>query len=365
MHTIDDTLAETLARHHELVRREIEAVLGAHEPHEPREPRGADEGSDQYYGIMRYHLGLASADLKPMAAPVGKGLRGALLLLVARAFDGDARDVAPLAAAVELLHNFSLVHDDIEDGSATRRHRATVWSIWGAPIGINAGDGLYALAHLALYRSPLRDSNSRALIDVARTFEEAALHLAEGQHRDMTLQAAGVSDVSVDDYLRMIDGKTATLIAAAASIGARAAGAGATQVGRAGRFGRELGLAFQMQDDILGIWGDERVTGKSAVSDIATRKKTLPVLLALAHAAPDDRARLRALYARPGDSAADAADTADILALLDRAGARDVARDYLRRHREAALQVLAEMDLPDAASAPLRAFERRFAERTA
>jgi len=362
MHTIDDTLAETLARHHELVRREIEAVLGAHEP---REPRGADEGSDQYYGIMRYHLGLASADLKPMAAPVGKGLRGALLLLVARAFDGDARDVAPLAAAVELLHNFSLVHDDIEDGSATRRHRATVWSIWGAPIGINAGDGLYALAHLALYRSPLRDSNSRALIDVARTFEEAALHLAEGQHRDMTLQAAGVSDVSVDDYLRMIDGKTATLIAAAASIGARAAGAGATQVGRAGRFGRELGLAFQMQDDILGIWGDERVTGKSAVSDIATRKKTLPVLLALAHAAPDDRARLRALYARPGDSAADAADTADILALLDRAGARDVARDYLRRHREAALQVLAEMDLPDAASAPLRAFERRFAERTA
>ncbi len=356
MQTVDDTLADTLARHNALVRREIEAVLNAQAPSDP---------SDPFYGIIRYHLGLAGADLKPAVAHTGKGLRGALLLLVAQAFGGDELATAPLAAAVELLHSFSLVHDDIEDGSPTRHHRATVWSLWGAPVGINTGDGLHALAHLALYRSPLREEDPRALLDVARAFDRATLRLAEGQHRDMALQdAPDIAHVSVDDYLRMIDGKTATLIGAAAAIGARAAGADARQAARAERFGHKLGLAFQMQDDILGIWGDERVTGKSTVSDITSRKKTLPLLLALAHGAPADRERLRALYTRPGDDS-ETRDTRDILALLDRAGARDLTRDYLRRYREAAVQALADTGLPEAATAPLHAFERRFTERAA
>jgi len=345
-----DMLTGLLARYNRAVRREIVDTIDAH------------DASNPFYGIMRYHLGLADANLQPIDAPSGKGLRGALVMLAAAAFDGAERNALPLAAAVELLHSYSLVHDDIEDGSATRRHRATVWAIWGAPIGINAGDGLYALAHLALFRSPLRETNPAAFIEVMSSFETAALHLAEGQHRDMALQNENIADVSVADYLHMIEGKTATLIGAAAALGARAAGVGGYQVDAAAQFGRELGMAFQMQDDILGIWGDERVTGKSAVSDITSRKKTLPILLALAHGAPDDNARLDALYAQPSN---DDGDTSEILALLDRANARDLTRDYLRRYRDAALQALAATDLDDAALAPLRAFEQRFTERTA
>lgn len=350
----DDMLTGLLARYNRAVRRALVDTIDAHDTSNP------------FYGIMRYHLGLADARLQPIDAPSGKGLRGALLMLTAAACDGAERDIlplaAPLGAAVEFLHSFSLVHDDIEDGSATRRHRATVWAIWGAPIGINAGDGLYALAHLALFRSPLRETNPTAFIDVMHTFETATLRLAEGQHRDMALQDERVANVSVEDYLRMIEGKTATLIGAAAAIGARAAGADAHRVDAAARFGRELGMAFQMQDDILGIWGDERVTGKSAVSDITSRKKTLPILLALAHSAPTDRARLDALYAQHSNGDG---DTGEILALLDRANARGLTRDYLRRYREAALQALTATDLNDAALAPLRTFEQRFTERTA
>ncbi|MCA1597651.1 MAG: polyprenyl synthetase family protein, partial [Chloroflexi bacterium] len=251
----DDMLTGLLARYNRAVRRALVDTIDAHDTSNP------------FYGIMRYHLGLADARLQPIDAPSGKGLRGALLMLTAAACGGAERDIlplaAPLGAAVEFLHSFSLVHDDIEDGSATRRHRATVWAIWGAPIGINAGDGLYALAHLALFRSPLRETNPTAFIDVMHTFETATLRLAEGQHRDMALQDERVANVSVEDYLGMIEGKTATLIGAAATIGARAAGADVHRVDAAARFGRELGMAFQMQDDILGIWGDERVTGKS------------------------------------------------------------------------------------------------------
>ncbi len=350
----DDMLTGLLARYNRAVRGALVGAIDAH------------DASNPFYGIIRYHLGLADARLQPIDAPSGKGLRGALLMLTAAAFDGAERDIfplaAPLGAAVELLHSFSLVHDDIEDGSATRRHRATVWSIWGAPIGINAGDGLYALAHLALLRSPLRETNPTAFIDVMHIFETAALRLAEGQHCDMALQDERVADVSVADYLRMIEGKTATLIGAAAALGARAAGAGSHRVDAAERFGRELGMAFQMQDDILGIWGDEQVTGKSAVSDITSRKKTLPILLALTHGAPTDRARLAALYAQHGNGDG---DTGEVLALLDRANARGLTRDYLRRYRDAALHALAATDLDDAALAPLRAFEQRFTERTA
>ncbi len=354
------SLDALLARYGDLVTAEMRATLDGHDaPHD-------------FYGMLRYHLGWVDEQLQPIAASRGKGLRGALVLLVNEALGGDEGAAAPLAAAIDLLHNFSLIHDDIEDGSPTRRHRATLWSVWGVPLGINAGDGLFALAHLALYRSSLRQGEPRRFVDIMHAFERATLHICEGQHLDMTFE--GRSDVSVDDYLRMIGGKTAALIAAAAWIGARAALDGEETARTAGRFGRELGLAFQMQDDILGIWGDEATTGKSASSDIASRKKTLPVLLALEHAAPANRARLRALYAVPGhDSSSDAAvggvaagdDAREIVALLDGAGARDLAGDYLRRHREAALAALDELGIAAPARERLRQFAGLFVDRTA
>src|ERR671930_56144 len=269
-----DTLRAVLARYTALGDTQMRHTLAAY-----TEPRG-------FYGMMRYHLGWVDERLEPVAAAPGQGPRTAL----------------PLAAAVELLHNFSLVHDDVEDRGALRHHRPPLWARWGAPLSINAGDGLFALAHLALLGSPLCRAAPDRFIGIVRQFEETTLRLCEGQHLDMTFES--VDDVSVDEYLHMIAGKTAALIAAAAWIGARAANATQQQVQAAHDFGRELGLAFQMQDDILGIWGDEALTGKSAASDIAARKKTLPVLLAMTCADHAARDRLRTLYAqRNGDDA--------------------------------------------------------------
>src|SRR5256885_3294266 len=304
---MQDALTALLARYAALVDAQMQHVLAAY-----TEPRG-------FYGMMRYHLGWVDERLQPVAAAHGKGLRAALLLLVNNAFDGDEATALSLAAAIELLHNFSLVHDDVEDGGALRRHRPTLWSLWGAPLSINAGDGLFALAHLALLDSPLCRVAPDRFIGILRQFEETTLRLCEGQHLDMSFES--LDDVSVDEYLHMIAAKTAALIAAAAWIGARAANATQQQVQAAHDFGRELGLAFQMQDDILGIWGDEALTGKSAASDIAARKKTLPVLLAMTCADRAARDRLRTLYAqRNGDDDGPQA----IMAALDGSHARDL-----------------------------------------
>jgi geranylgeranyl diphosphate synthase type I len=268
---------------------------------------------------------------------------------------GAEPEATPLAAAVELLHNFSLVHDDIEDGSDTRRHRPTAWSLWGAPLTINMGDGMHALAHLALHQSSLRRSAPARFVEITQGFAQAALRLCEGQHLDMSFEQA--PQVTVEQYLCMIGGKSATLIAAAAWMGAYAAGTAIEQAQYARRFGFELGMAFQMQDDILGIWGNEAVTGKSAVSDIASRKKTLPILLAMAD--PREGERLRALYS----PAADAVETQEILAILDRTGAREQTAAFLRRHRDAGLEALRQMDLPTAMYEHLLSVARLFVDR--
>lgn len=338
-----DALDERLARYGALIQAEMRAALEAY------------TAPADFYGMMRYHLGWADEHLQAVAAPQGKGLRGALLLLVNDAYGGDDGVAAPLAAAIELLHNFSLVHDDIEDGSATRRHRPTAWSLWGAPLGINMGDGLYALAHLALYRSPLRQDAPRRFIEITRRFEQAALRLCEGQHLDMCFEQAPV--VAVEEYLRMIGGKSATLIAACAWMGAYAAGAAEAPAEAAYRFGFDLGLAFQMQDDLLGLWGDEAMTGKSAASDLTTRKKSLPVLLAMS--APDNGERLCALYAEPPSEA----NNAEIRAMLDGSGARQRTQHYVRRHWEASLTALGTMDLAPPSDERLRAVALRFVER--
>jgi geranylgeranyl diphosphate synthase type I len=338
-------LSAVLAHHAEAVGAEMRQTLDAYNA--PRD----------YYDMMRYHLGWVDERFEPIDAARGKGLRAGLLLLTNELLGGAPADALPLAAAVELLHNFSLVHDDIEDGSVTRRHRATVWSIWGVGLGINLGDGLFEVAHLARYRSPLKETAPSTFIDILRRFELTTLAICEGQHSDMSFESR--VEVSIDEYLRMVEGKTAALISGAAWIGARAAGAPPDVVEAAGEFGRRLGLAFQIQDDILGIWGDEAVTGKSATSDIATRKKTLPVLLAMEHGLPEPRQRLRTLYAQSSDA------TAEILAMLTASDARERALSYLNEQRDAAMGALQRLQLAPAAHDLLRQVAVLFIDRVA
>lgn len=279
-----------------------------------------------FYGMLQYHMGWLDADLQPASVNSGKRIRPILCLLACQAAGGDWRPALPAAAAIELLHNFSLIHDDVEDNSPTRRGRETVWRIWGIEQAINSGDAMFALAHLALARLADRGVAAPVVVQALRRFDETCLALTQGQHADMDFEKR--NGVSVDEYLAMITGKTAVLISLSAELGARIAGAGAAIIDHYAQFGRALGLAFQVIDDILGIWGDEALTGKSAATDITTKKKTLPVLYGLAHSAA-----LVELYAQDVDEGF--VDTA--VTLLNQSGAHDYARDKAVAYSQSAL----------------------------
>lgn len=284
---------------------------------------------DDYARMLYYHLGWIDEGQPSLVA--GKRTRPALTLLCAAASGGDWTHALPFAAAVELIHNFSLVHDDIQDESQLRRGRATVWKLWGKPQAINAGDALFTYAHLAIQRARLCSLDRAIVLEAFQLLDTTCLHLTQGQHHDMAFETRG--DVTAGDCLQMIEGKTASLIATAAECGALAAGQPPEVRQRYREFGRHLGLAFQIRDDILGIWGDSSITGKSAATDILTRKKTLPVLYGLDHDP--------ALHSAFRPEAEGGAAVADIVAALEACGARAFSEDKEKHHADLALASLA------------------------
>ncbi|MHB0878707.1 MAG: polyprenyl synthetase family protein [Anaerolineae bacterium] len=301
-----------------------------------------------FLGMQQYHQGWLDRDLQPVVADPGKRVRPTLCLLCHEACGGDYSTALPLAAAIELEHGFSLVHDDIEDRSPLRRHRETVWALWGEPQAINVGDALFSAAHLALY--DLRDSlPPDQVLRLALGFEDVCARLCEGQYLDMAFEKE--SDVSLDRYSLMIERKTAALISFAAWGGAAAAGADDATVETYRSMGHELGMAFQVQDDILGTWGDERVTGKSASSDIETAKKTLPYLHALHSLPAAEAAELRGLYAL---DRRDAVAVARARALVERSGARERCGAIAAEHHDRARRLLDEAKPPADTGAALR-----------
>lgn len=328
-------LTEVFATYLPLIEAELRALLAPPEA-----------GADGHYHIMHYHMGWLDADLQPAQAPAGKRIRPVLCLLACAAAGGDPRQAVPAAAGLELLHNFSLLHDDIEDNSPTRRHRPTAWTIFGMPIACNAGDGMFSLAHLAFLRLARHGLPPERIVAALQRFDETCLALTEGQYLDMSFEKR--LDVTPEDYFRMIAGKTSALLAAAPEIGALVAGAPPPTAAAYRAYGAALGRAFQLQDDILGIWGDEGETGKSAASDILSKKKSLPVLYALAH--PGVGSRLAQLYAGPPFSPA---DVPGVLACLDEADARrqtEAAVEAAAREAEAALSRAGASATPDASA---------------
>jgi len=287
------------------------------------------------YDMMRYHLGIADSRGEPTAARAGKMLRPALCLLSCEAAGGQRRQAVPAAAAIELIHNFTLIHDDIEDASHSRHGRDTVWRVWGEAQAINAGDGMFALAHLALHRLLEAGVAAPQVLEAARLLDGATLALCEGQHLDLEFEER--LDVTCDDYLTMVSGKTAALMGAATAVGALLGGASEDAVGAFKEFGRRLGLAFQIQDDVLGIWGDAVETGKPAGDDIAARKKSFPVVYVLERASEDDRRSLRRMYSARTVSPE---GVAEVLAVLERSGARAASEEAAARHVEEALSAL-------------------------
>lgn len=229
-----------------------------------------------FHEMLTYHMGWTGADAGPEAA--GKRIRPLMLLLVTAACGASWKLALPAAAAVELVHNFSLIHDDIQDNSDKRRGRTTVWKKWGLAQGINAGDGLFVLSNLAL--TDLEAGHpAEIILRAAQILHATCLDLTRGQFLDISYEEC--ADLSVADYWPMVSGKTAALLSACCQIGALLGGADEARREAYRAFGHYLGLAFQAQDDILGIWGDEALTGKSAASDLVEGKKSLPVLFGL------------------------------------------------------------------------------------
>lgn len=234
------------------------------------------QSPQELLAMLRYHMGWEGEGAGPKAS--GKRVRPTLVLLSAAAAGADWRTALPAAAAVEILHNFSLIHDDIQDNSDQRRGRPTVWAKWGMPQAINAGDTLFALAHMAL-EGLSKTASDAAYIQAARLLPRTSLQLTQGQYLDLAYES--MPNITTEDYWPMIWGKTGALIAACVRMGALVGGAEGAALKAYMVFGEKLGLAFQVHDDLLGIWGNPDAMGKSAHTDLLSGKKSLPVLYAL------------------------------------------------------------------------------------
>ncbi|MCB0077914.1 MAG: polyprenyl synthetase family protein [Anaerolineales bacterium] len=306
--------------------------------------KNATDGA-RLWDAVAYHLGWVDEEFQPSLAPKGKRIRSALCLMACEAVGGQWEMAIPGAMAVELVHEFSLVHDDIQDADRLRRHRPTLWAVIGQPQAITAGDALFALAQLALFEDYYKDVPLERQMLAARRLNEATIALAEGQHLDLSFE--GRDEVDPADYLRMIRGKTASLLAASAEIGGVLALASLADCAALHAMGLALGMAFQMQDDLLGLWGDPARTGKAVGADLRAGKKSLPVSYALTQPNSD---RLRELYRAPlsNDSEVDEA-----LRLIERSGAQRYARRLMDDYYAAARHHLHSISAAAGRRAPL------------
>ncbi len=289
--------------------------------------------------VAAYHLGICDAEGHPVGsrpAAAGKALRPALALLSARAAGVAPERAVPPAAAVELVHNFSLLHDDIMDGDTERRHRPTAWTVYGVGAAILAGDALLVLAQDLL----LEDQPNG--VWAARCLSAAVQRLITGQGADLDFESR--DDVQVAECLDMAGDKTAALMACACSIGAIYVGAPPNLAMGLAAFGSHAGLAFQLTDDLLGIWGTPATTGKPVGSDLRARKKSVPVVAALA-SETEEAAELAGLLAQPGPLTED--DVARATRLVEAAGGRKQAEAMADAELAAAAACLAAADMPD------------------
>ncbi|MCQ9134251.1 polyprenyl synthetase family protein [Streptomyces hilarionis] len=292
-----------------------------------------------------YSFGWCAVGGAPATGSDGKGLRQALAVLGAEAVGAPARAGVPAAVAVELVHAFSLLHDDVMDGDPVRRGRATVWKAYGTGAAVLTGDALFALAVETLARQPLP-----AGAEAVRTLSGALGDLVRGQADDLLFTDrpwTGPERVPPQDYRTMAEGKTGALLGCAAALGAVLGGAPAATAAALDRAGRHLGIAFQVVDDVLGLWGDPSVTGKPVHGDLREGKKTFPVLAALGSPVPAAR-RLAALLERGGDPG-------EAAALVEAAGGRAAARAETGRQVAAAEAALAATPLAAGAVRELRA----------
>jgi geranylgeranyl diphosphate synthase type I len=296
--------------------------------------------------VARYHFGWEQADGTAAAGHAGKAIRPALVLAAVRALGGAPELAVRAAAAVELVHNFTLLHDDVMDRDTTRRHRPTAWTVFGVADAILAGDALQALAQRLLAEDP-----HPAARPAAARIAACVMELCEGQVVDVALERREPDQVTLDECLVMAEAKTGALLGCACAVGGLYAGAGEEEVAALDGFGRQAGLAFQLIDDVIGIWGDPARTGKAAGADLAVRKKSLPVVAALASGTPE-AGELAALYGvvGPDDGPPKEGELEAMALVVERAGGRDWAQLHAAdRMSRAVHQLSRAVPAPEAA----------------
>jgi geranylgeranyl diphosphate synthase type I len=270
---------------------------------------------------VRWHFGIGCDDVRR-----GKRLRPRLLVDVALAEGGSIEEALDAAVAVECLHNYSLVHDDIEDRDELRHGRPTVWARFGLGHGINAGDSMCAVSYLTLLRNSAGMAPER-LMTMARVLHAANFAMCVGQGEDIAFETA--AHVTMDGYLAMIEGKTAALFGAACELGALCAGVDAVRASAYGSLGRAYGRAFQIRDDLLGVWASRSETGKSHAADLACRKWSFPIVWALGGPPSAARTIVADYYRSFVDRGT---DVESVVRALDELGARDAAEAAMREH---------------------------------
>jgi geranylgeranyl diphosphate synthase, type I len=303
------------------------------------------------YGQMQYHLGWVDQQFRPADGHPGKLLRPKLLLLSYELACSQEqasstnhlalslRPALPAAAAVELAHNFTLLHDDIEDGDVERRHRPTVWSVWGIPEAIVVGDALLALTRIHLWKVLDEGVEPAIALNLAKLFDMALLKLTEGQYLDMSFEQQ--QQVSLSSYEEMISRKTGILMRCATEVGATLGTSNQEIIKGLACFGHALGVAFQVRDDILGIWATETELGKLPAGDIYRRKKSLPILHAFQHAQPDDQQAMTKIYNQ--DTPITQEQAQEILAIFALTHTREYCNQFLAQQCQQARLALAQI----------------------
>lgn len=310
-----------LKQHIEIMLPEIEKEL------QKQVARLDEERTRPFHEMLTYHMGWTGEGAGKDAT--GKRIRPLMVLLSASSSGADWQLALPAAAAVELVHNFSLVHDDVQDNSDKRRGRPTVWTKWGVPMAINVGDALFVISNQAMMNLA-KTYTADIVLRAASILHDACLDLTRGQFLDMSYEER--IDLTIEDYFPMVAGKTSALLSACTHIGALLGKANEVGQENYRKFGHHLGLAFQIQDDILGVWGDEMLTGKSAASDLVEGKNSLPILYGIGK---------KGLFAKRWEQGPIMInEVKDVAKLLEDEGARNYAEEMATQETQKALEYL-------------------------
>lgn len=290
--------------------------------------------------IIQYHLGWVDQYGNPSSSFQGKGIRSSLCMFTCEAVGGLSQQSIAGAAAIELVHNFSLIHDDIQDGDKERRHRSTLWSIWGVPVALQVGNYIRVIADLSVYNAKHCCSDPEILLKSTEILTRAYLETVEGQYLDLAFENR--ADITISDYLDMINRKTGALISCALHIGSISGTKDKFTIEGLSKLGRVLGTIFQIRDDYLGVWGSEKLTGKSFASDIRRKKNSLPIVYIAQEASNADREKMTSIFSKEFVTET---DVLWVLSLLDKLKITSYIEDLIEMYALKAIKKLNELNI--------------------